>query len=116
MDATQLMLLLMLGVASYRLTRLALFDTILNSPRQHWYVWLLNRKYRFTKALATKMLELTSCSWCLGAHVSWAVLALWNRTWPWQFGIHGWIFAFAVMGVQGMLHAIEPGESEDHEH
>lgn len=104
------LLVLGLGIAAYRITRFFLFDTIVDSLRQRWYVWLVNRKH--LKALAAKLLELTSCTWCFGVHISWLLYAGWTRLYPWQFGVYGWIVVAAIAGVQGPLHAWEPGDEE----
>lgn len=106
-----LILVAVLGVASYRITRFFLFDSIVENLRQHWYMFLVNRKH--FKWLTVKLLDLTSCSWCLGAHISWIVLSLWTSTWPWQLGVKGWIVAAAIAGVQGPAHAWEPNDDHD---
>lgn len=111
MTVETFILLVALGIGSYRITRFFLFDTIIEGIRQHWYTWLVNRKH--LRSLTQKLLELTSCTWCFGVHISWILLTLWLRVYPWQLGIHGWMEAFAIMGIQGFLHSIEPGESEN---
>ncbi len=108
--AAYAILSLVLGVASYRITRFFLFDSIIDGLRQRWYVWLVNRKH--LKALAAKVLDLTSCTWCFGTHISWIVFAGWTRLYPWQFGVKGWIIVAAIAGVQGYIHTIEPGDEE----
>lgn len=98
----------LLGIAAYRITRFFLFDTIIESIRQKWYMWLINRKH--FKRTAQKALELTSCTWCFGVHISWLLYAGWTRLYPWQFGVKGWIIVAAIAGVQGFTHALEPGD------
>lgn len=106
----QLLPLVVLSIAAYRLTRLFLFDTIIEISRNRFYTLVANRKW--LPRIREKILDLTSCSWCLGFWVSLALFSLYTRTTPWELGVNGWISTFAVAGVQGLLHAFEPGDDE----
>lgn len=53
--------------------------------------------------LRGKIGDLLTCTWCLGAHISWIIVCLWLRLYPWELGIDGWILAIAVMGGQGYM-------------
>lgn len=102
--------LAILSLASYRLTRFFLFDTLIEGARIRWYNALLGgTRLSF---LRQKAVELTSCSWCLGIWVSLAVLSLYLKNYPWDFTVNNWISLFAVAGVQGYLHALEPGDED----
>lgn len=108
-----LLTLIILAFASFRITRLALFDTIFDNPRTNFHTWLTSDekmagKYWF---FWSKLYELTSCSWCLGTWISLAVFSVYFAAWPWEFGRQGFIQFAAVAGIQGLLHAFEPGDS-----
>jgi hypothetical protein len=47
--------------------------------------------------------DLLTCVWCLGMHVSWILVCIWFRAWPWELGVDGWISAFAVAGGAGFI-------------
>lgn len=107
---TDLATVIVIGIAAYRITRLALFDTIIEQSRARYYTFVANRKW-FPR-IREKILDLTSCSWCLGFWVSLALYSLVQKDFPWNLGIKGWILTFAIAGVQGPLHAHEPGDEE----
>lgn len=109
----ELAILVVLSLASYRITRFFVIDTLPETARHKFHAFLLNRKH--AKWVFGKLYELTSCTWCLGVHVSWLLWWAYTRVYPWDFGIKGWISVFAIAGVQGMIHAIEP-EGDHHEH
>lgn len=109
----ELAVIAILGLASYRLTRFLLFDTLIDGWRQRYYVFLINRNK--PRLFWSKLLDLTSCSWCLGFWVSLAALSLYLGTAPWEFTKEQFISLFAIAGVQGFIHAAEP-EGDDHEH
>lgn len=98
---------LILGFASYRLTRFLVIDTLLDGIRSKFHVFLVNRtkKLRF---FAVKLYELTSCTWCLGFWVSLLAYSLYLWHSPLDFNQVDWVNVFAVTGVQGLLHAFEP--------
>jgi hypothetical protein len=104
-----------LSVAAYRITRFMLFDSLIGHSRQRWYVWLGNHSMDYQgwgskRFLAHKLLELTSCSWCLGVWVSAAIFWLFTWTNPIYWGRFGYITVAAIAGFQGMIHAVEPDE------
>lgn len=110
---TEFITLIILAFASYRITRFIVIDTLPHTARMKFHTFLLNRKH--FKWLFEKILELASCTWCLGIHVSWAIWWAYTKTYPWDFGVLGWLMVFGIAGIQGMLHAVEP-EGDDHEH
>lgn len=109
-----LLTLIILAFASFRITRLALFDTIFDNARTKFHTWLtsderlLNSRWWF---FYNKIYEVTSCSWCFGVYSSLFVFSLYFAAWPWELGRQGWIQFAAVAGIQGLLHAFEPGDS-----
>lgn len=78
--------------AAYRLTRLAVRDTLFNRQRR----WI-RRQNRW-------MNELFDCHWCAGFWVSGAVLALAGLGLGWREFVVGW---FAVAGAQSLVHLAE---------
>lgn len=102
-----LLILAVLGFASYRLTRFFVIDTLIDGLRRKFHVFLVNRtgKLRF---FWIKLFELTSCTWCLGFWVSLSLYSLYVWQSPLEFNQVGWINVFAVAGVQGLLHSFEP--------
>ena len=103
---------LLVGFASYRATRFLIFDTLIEQSREKFYVFLINRKH--LRPLWDKVLDLTSCTWCLGFWVGLAAFSFLTSTYPWDFTRLQAIATFAIAGVQGLLHTVEP--EEDHEH
>lgn len=101
--------LLVLGFASYRLTRFFVIDTFFEGFRHKFYAFLTNRADKKGKLqlLWLKIYELTSCTWCFGFWVSVALYTVyaWNQPDFTKFDV---INVFAVAGVQGLLHAFEP--------
>lgn len=67
----------------------------------HDRVWWRGRVY-----------DLLSCTFCLGAHVSWILTCLWLWVWPWQLGREGWLVAVALAGAQALLNLIDNRVSE----
>jgi hypothetical protein len=109
---------LVLAFASYRITRFFLFDSLIAHTRQKYYVWLGNVSmdytgFAFKRFLAHKLLELSSCSWCLGVWVTAGVYWLWTWTSPQFWGRKGYILVAAITGVQGLLHAYEPSDDDE---
>lgn len=107
-----LLTLIILAFASFRITRLALFDTILDNIRLKFHMWLTSDK-KVGNPLWNKIYDVVSCSWCLGTYVSLLVFSVYFAAWPWEFGREGWIEFAAVAGMQGLLHAYEPSEEKD---
>lgn len=104
-----LLTLIILAFASFRITRLALFDTILEGTRLKFHIWLTSDE-KAGNLLWSKIYEATSCSWCFGVYVSLLVFSVYFWVWPWDFAHQQWIEFIAVAGMQGYLHAYDPGE------
>lgn len=105
-----LLTFIILAFASYRITRFFLFDSLIAHSREKYYVVLSNASMkgnRLKKLLAHKLLELSSCSWCLGVWVTGAVY--WSYT---QYGLTWYHIVAGLAGVQGLLHAYEPGDDD----
>lgn len=103
---------ILLSFCAYRVTRFFVDDTLIGfhensesevAGRLHGWartpagddrVWWRGRTY-----------DLLSCTYCLGAHLSWVLVCLWLRVWPWQLGVEGWLTAVALMGAQALLNA-----------
>lgn len=117
-------LLLVLGVAAYRITRFLIEDSLIgmgmgqelqggkfvNVPNSPMAARLDGFAYNPDGSdrnwFRGRVGDLLSCSWCLGAWVSFSAYALWTWTLPWQEGVEfqkWWIYAFAVAGVQGFI-------------
>lgn len=111
MELTQLILIAVLGLASYRATRFLLFDTLIEGIRSRWYTFLVNR--RRPAIFWQKLLDLTTCTWCSGWWITTLIYSLFIKTAPWNFGIYEAVTLLAIAGVQGLVHAFEPGD-EDH--
>lgn len=87
-----LILIVLLALASYRLTRIAVEDTVADAPR----AWLEARLPAFWYSGLT-------CYWCVGTHISVVVCAAWTlATGQWdfaQFVLH----ALATATLVGIL-------------
>lgn len=105
----ELITLIVLSFAAYRITRILVIDTLFEGIRGRFHSFLASStgKLHF---LSHKLLELTSCTFCAGAWVSLAVYSFWINTCPIAFTKQEWIIAFAVMGGQSFLHVLEPDE------
>jgi hypothetical protein len=108
--------ILLLCFGSYRATRFFVDDSLIGgnpSSGSRFSIWLDRFAWTADAAgddrtwLRGKIGGLASCTYCLGFHVSWIVLCLWLRVWPWQLGVEGWIAACAVAGVQALLNAVD---------
>ncbi len=102
--------LVVLALASYRITRLLVFDTLFSGIRNKFHSFLVNKAQKNGKLhlIWEKLYDLTSCTWCLGFWVSLALywLFVWNSPADWdQMDV---INVFAIAGAQGFLHALEP--------
>ena len=98
---------LLLGFASYRITRFLVIDTLIENVRNRFHTFLANRRGRL-KIIPHKFLDGISCTWCLGFWVSLVVYSLYLWNCPVDFDQVDWLNVFAVAGVQGILHALEP--------
>lgn len=106
-DLINLAALIVLGFASYRLTRVFVIDSILDGFRTKFHTFLANRQGKLA-FFAHKLLELISCTWCFGFWISLLVYSVVLGGYPWDFNRVDWVNVFAVAGVQGLLHAYEP--------
>src|ERR1051325_3523535 len=98
--------LLVLGFAAYRITRFLVIDSFFEGLRHKLYSFLVNRADKNSKlhVLWIKTYELLSCTWCLGFWVSVILYTVyaWNQPAFTKFDI---INVFAIAGIQGLLHA-----------
>lgn len=104
--------LIILALASYRLTRFLVIDTLIAGTRNKFHSILINRaqKNGILQKIWEKFYELTSCTWCLGFWVSLALY--WAYTWnsPANWNQNSIISILAIAGIQGMIHALEPDD------
>jgi hypothetical protein len=104
--------LLVLALAAYRITRFLVIDTMLEGSRTRFYSFLTNRsdKNGPLHLIWYKLFELFSCTWCLGFWVSVILYTIyaWNQPDFTKFDI---INVFAIAGIQGMVHALEPDDA-----
>lgn len=110
-----LLTFVILAFASYRITRFFVFDSLIAHSRDKLYVGLANQAHsgpRIKQFLAHKILEGISCTWCLGVYISFATY--WLYTWqsPEFWGRTGYLIVAAIAGLQGLLHAYEPGDDD----
>lgn len=99
-----LLVLIVLSLATYRVTRFLLFDSFLEEPRSAFHRKIVEKQGYFWE----KLWELTTCSWCLGFWVALLTYSLYIWSNPTDFNQHDWIAVFAVAGGAGLLHAFEP--------
>ena len=107
MTGAQLATVVVLALASYRVTRLLVVDSLLEPGRSKFHSMLERRN----GIIWAKIYDLVSCTWCVGVYVSFAIYVIYL----WDLFVHwtrvDWLSAIAVAGLQGMLHAVEPDES-----
>lgn len=102
--------LIVLALASFRLTRFLVIDTLTEGPRNKFHSFLVNKiqkENKFFHLLWNKIYELTSCTWCAGFWVTAALYAAMKN--GNQYVLYA-IDIFAIAGAQGLLHAYEPGD------
>lgn len=104
--------LLVLAFASYRITRFLIIDTLPEGLRVAWHNFLIGRveKNGKLKLVWQKLYELTSCTWCAGFWVSFLLYWVFAWTSPVDFTRFDWISVFAIAGLQGLLNAWEPDD------
>lgn len=105
--------MIVLALASYRFTRIAVIDSIFEGTRARFHAFLAtleenHPKFRF---VAQKLLDLTSCTWCLGIWISFALYWIYVWSSPWDFSRVDVINIFAIAGIQGLLHSFEPDDA-----
>lgn len=106
---SDLLTFLILSFACYRITRLAILDTIFDAPRDWLHAWLLNGNdhehpfVRYIAAVAGSCMVMLSMIFGLGAVIG---------TWPWMTDIDrsaaawwclGWAIAALVVVALGQL-------------
>ena len=107
----QIIPLIVLSIAAYRITRLLVIDTLIAGLRNKFHTIVVNKSHKENKGFHLfwdKLYELTSCTWCAGF---WVTVALyWAYTWssPIYWNRLDIINLFAIAGIQGFLHALEP--------
>lgn len=85
---TPLIALVFMSLATWRVTRFWLKDSLIENARMNLEGWLSKN---VTKRRHRKLLELITCPWCISVWVSAGLTALWR----WQEGDgYGW---FVVM-------------------
>ena len=97
---------LILGIASYRITRFLVIDSLLEPGRAKFHAKLETK----SGLMWTKLYDLISCTWCAGWWISLVVYATYKGNFFIDWTRLDWLSAIAVAGVQGMLHAVEPDE------
>lgn len=97
---------LILGFASYRITRFLVIDSFFEGSREKFYVFLANRRGKL-QFFWEKLLYLTGCTWCVGVYISTLSYIAWDQDW---YGARAILTVAAIAGVQGMIHALEPSE------
>lgn len=104
---------LWLGIASFRVTRFLVIDTLFQGLRNKFHSFLINQSQKEGKfsLVWSKLYDLTSCTWCAGVYVSLGLYSLWMWTCPLDFGRMDWINVAAIAGIQGFLHSIEPDDA-----
>lgn len=85
------MILLIAALASYRLTRLIVEDTIAERPRN----WLMDQSRFLESVLA--------CYWCAGMYVSGLVAII---IWVWPTQSQPFLMVFALSASVGILSAL----------
>lgn len=102
MNLIPLLTLAVLALASYRVTRFIVFDSLFDGLRHKVQNWLLVKE-----ALPyVKTLDLISCTWCVGVWVSAALYWLYSQ--DFQLSVEAGINIAGIAGAQGLLHAFEP--------
>lgn len=104
--------LIVLGFAAFRLTRFLVIDTLFEHTRHKLYAFFANQAQKEGKLhfVWEKLYDLSSCTWCTGFWLTLALYSSYIWTAPWDFTRFDVINVFAIAGIQGMLHALEPGD------
>lgn len=101
--------------ATFRLAKLITQDTLFKSQR-NWLVAKLvvsEKKGIRKKGIRVKLAYLIGCPVCCGVWVSLVFTGLLTQSWPWQFGVVGWLLWASIAGAQVTLQAIAPGKSTE---
>lgn len=110
MSAQSIASIVILGLASYRITRLVVLDTLLDEPR----MWVLRnlaprpggrlgQRASRLRRTRIKIAEGLQCSYCVGVWITVGLSGLWH--------LYGWargpIVVAAVCGIQALLSSWE---------
>lgn len=105
--------LIILALASYRLTRFLIIDTLIAGIRNKFHSALVNQAQKGGKLhmVWEKLYDFTSCTFCAGFWVS--VILYWTYIWnsPLYWGRMDIINIFAIAAIQSLLHAFEPEDA-----
>lgn len=98
-----------LSFAAYRITRFIVFDTLIDEPRNWWYRKLSTRGEKKDRGryLKEKLMDLTSCTFCTGVWVCFALTMIYYAEWFWDFGRLQWLSFIGIAGLQALLHSWE---------
>lgn len=107
--------LVVLVLASFRLTRFIVSDSLIEHTRERFIAWTMQRGeptgargvggVALTKApplYKTKLFELVTCPYCVGIYTSFAVTLVALRHLPWTLGSDGWLLWLGVAGGQAL--------------
>lgn len=106
------MVLIVLALAAYRITRFFVSDSLIGfGPDSGSRMSMRVDRFAYDSEgidrswLRGKVGDLLTCSYCLGFWVSLAVVCAWTRVVPWDLGVQGVVYVFAVAGAQGYLNS-----------
>lgn len=104
MKLISLTILLVLAAASFRVTRFLVIDDLIAVQRDAFRTWFLNKG----GPVWDKLYDLFGCTWCVGTYISAAIYWLYIQDFElsWEASLN----IAAIAGVQGLLHAFEPGD------
>ena len=104
-------LVLILGLATWRVARFITYDTLIQNQRE-WLVLKLVQKpeggFR-EKGLRYKISYLIGCPYCTGVWTSVALTAFATQSFPWSWGVTETLLAASVSGCQAILHTWTDG-------
>lgn len=106
--------LIVLALASFRITRLLVIDTLFAGSRNKFHSYLVNNSQKAGKhrqLIWEKLYDLTSCTWCTGFWVS--VSLYWAYVWrsPLSWSRLDVFNIFAISAIQSLIHAFEPDDA-----
>ena len=102
---------LILGLVAFRITRFLLIDSFFEGSRYQLHRTLSRiNEDGHVPTWRTKLLDLSSCTWCLGFWISLLTYGVFVWENPLDWTRQDVILAVAVSAVQGLIHAYEPSE------